>query len=392
MSVFLFLAGERRLRVAKKDCAAVLDLCLQDSFSLRFPHWEENGDLCFSCSLQTEKRLLRLCAERGLVVEVLASRGLPVHLRRLLTRPGVLVGGLLALLLLVSSQRFLWDIRVRGNERMTTAEVLSELRDCGLFTGAYLPRLDVRALENRVLIASDRIAWISVNLSGTVAEVQVVEGVERPPKEDTSPANLIAATDGQIEQLLIYRGEAAVKIGQAVRRGELLVSGIYDSSLEGYRLTRAAGEVWARTERQIHIEIPLSYEEKCYEESECADIALNFFDFSVKIFKKAGNWEGSCDIIEREIGFASLGLSALPVHLLVTERVPYRVQTAVRSPEEASTLAFAQLEHELAALSREVELLEKRITVSVTDTAVLLDCTLRCIENIAVQAELEVNG
>ena len=38
MSVFLFLAGERRLRVAKKDCAAVLDLCLQDSFSLRFPH------------------------------------------------------------------------------------------------------------------------------------------------------------------------------------------------------------------------------------------------------------------------------------------------------------------------------------------------------------------
>jgi hypothetical protein len=80
------------------------------------------------------------------------------------------------------------------------------------------------------------------------------------------------------------------------------------------------------------------------------------------------------------------------MHLLVTESLPYRMQTAVRTPEEASALAFAQLEHELAALSREAELLEKRITVSVTDTAVLLDCTLRCIENIAVQAELEVDG
>ena len=392
LSIFLLLFGERRLRVERESCAAVLDLCLQDSLSLRFPQWEEDGGLCFSCSLRTAKRLLRLCHARGLAIEDLGSQGLPMLFLRLLGRPGALVGALLALALILLSQSFLWDIRVRGNERMTTAEVLSELRACGLFTGTYLPGLDVPALENRVLIASDGIAWISVNLSGTVAEVQVVEGIQRPPKEPTAPANLVASADGQIELLQVYRGQSVVKVGQAVRRGELLISGIYDSSLEGYRLTRAAGEVLARTERHIHVEIPLSYEQKLYAEGECREIVLNFFDFSLKIFKKAGNWEGSCDIIEREIGSASLGTSVLPVHLLVTESLPYRMQTAVRTPEEASALAFAQLEHELAALSREAELLEKRITVSVTDTAVLLDCTLRCIENIAVQAELEVDG
>ena len=89
-----------------------------------------------------------------------------------------------------------------------------------------------------------------------------------------------------------------VGIGQAVKKGELLVSGIYDSQTEGYRFTRAAGEVLARTERSFVAEIPFTQSVKQPKETKITEIRLNFFNFSLKIFKSTGNITDSCDIIE----------------------------------------------------------------------------------------------
>ena len=106
LSIFLFLFGERRLRVERESCAAVLDLCLQDSLSLRFPQWEEDGGLCFSCSLRTAKRLLRRCHARGLAIEALGSQGLPTLFYGFSADPGLLSECCWLLLLSFSRRAF----------------------------------------------------------------------------------------------------------------------------------------------------------------------------------------------------------------------------------------------------------------------------------------------
>ena len=222
-----------------------------------------------------------------------------------------------------------------------------------------------------------------------MAKVQVVERRQPPKDEPVGPANLIAATDGQIEWIELYRGDPVVGVGQGVRRGDLLVSGVYDSS-NGFRYTRAAGKVLARTEHSFCIEIPLSYEEKVYENEKTQEIFLNFFDFSIKIFKSTGNWDTSCDIIEEDNGVSLPGGRNLPVGWKVIRRLPYTVQTRTRTYEEASALAYEELSHRLASLGEEAELLDKRIAVTLAEDHVILECTVKCIENIAVQAELEI--
>ncbi|MBQ9132152.1 MAG: sporulation protein YqfD, partial [Clostridia bacterium] len=299
-------------------------------------------------------------------------------------------GSALALALVVLSQQFVWDIRVTGNVDMTRAQVLEELRNCGFSVGSYLPDVQASGLENRVLLSSDRIAWISVNLEGTVANVQIVERTAPPAEESHKPANLIAAADGQIELVELYRGNPVVKMGQAVRQGDLLVSGLYDSQTLGYRYTRAAGKVLARTERSYRVEIPLVYEEKVYQEAEYGEILLNFFDFSIKIYKSTGNWGASCDIIEKEKGFDLFFGSTLPLSLTVVEELPYTVQSATRTPEQAARLAYAELERELATLSASAQLLEKRMTATLTEDALILDCVVKCMEDIALQVEFEI--
>ncbi len=391
MNPVLFLFGSDVLFCTAEHRTAVLNFCLYESISYCDFQCDEEGNVTFRCSLRDSKRLRRRAERHGVPLARLSSRGIPALLIRYRKRAGLLLGSVFALVLVILAQRFVWDVRIVGNTSLTESEVLSELKECGFGVGTYIPSVRSAELENRLLIASDRIAWISLYLDGTVATVQIIEGVQAPEEPPIKqPANLIAAADGQIELVELYRGNVVVKIGQAVRKGDLLVSGVYGDENTPIRYTRAAGKVLARTEKKICIEIPLSYEQKVYGEAKCGEIVLNFFDFSLKIFKNTGNSISSYDIIETD-ATPSLPLRhPLPVELTVSQILPYTVRTATRTPEEASALAYAELERSLAQLSDETQLLQKRITVTVTDTAVVLECTLECIEDIAVQHEFEI--
>ncbi len=395
MTLSLFLLGGKKLRVEASARTEVMDLCLQNGYTYSDFCWYDDGSVGFSMPMADARRLMHVCREAGLSIKTVGAYGLPSLAWGLRRRAGLLLGGVLAILLIVLSERFVWDVEVVGNERLSEAEVREILRVCDFGVGSYIPSVRVRALENRVLISTDRIAWLSVYLDGTIARVQVIER-ETPPEEeapspDTSkPANLVAACDGQIEMVCLYRGEAVITVGQAVKKGELLVSGIYSSEHAGFRYTRAAGEVWARTEHTYTVEIPLSYREKVYGEEKMQGLTLNFFDFPLKIFKSTGKVDGECDIIEKNIGLNGAGRRDLPFFFTRTYARTYTWQTRTRTQEQALTLAYAELDKTLGTLSENAELLSKQVTTELTDTCVRLTCTVTCIENIAVQSEFEI--
>ena len=391
MNPILFITGSRTVWTDAQNSTALLNICLQNGVTYCDFFCAEDGSVRFRISALSAKRLLRLCAREGVDLRVVESGGIPLFLWRYRKRAGLILGILLSLPLLLLSERFVWDVRVTGNEVMSEAEVVEELRACGFGVGSYIPSVHAEQLENRVLIASDRISWIAIRLNGTVAEIQVIEHTPTPPEEDVKrPANLVAAADGQIELIELYRGNAMVSVGQAVRKGELLVSGLYESQTVGVRYTRAAGKVLARTEREFLVEIPLTYEQKCYEEEKYGTVTLKFFDFSLNFFKNSRNRGGICDIIKEEKTFCLPNGKKLPVSLLSEKVCHYTLQTVTRTPEEALALAYDELELQIAVFSDGAELLSKQISTTLTETSLILHCTVTCIEDIAVQQEFEI--
>ena len=351
----------------------------------------ENGNVQLTLSLLCAKKVIAKGREIGLSLRSVRKGGIPRLIYLYRKRAGLFLGALIALFLLVLSERYVWDIRISGNETMTYEDVVAELETCGFGIGSYIPDLQSEVLENRVLLASDRISWISVYMDGTVAKIQIIEHTTPPPREDFSrPANLIARTDGQIETIQLFRGNCVVKMGQAVKKGELLVSGLYDSNTQGIRYTRAAGQVFARTERVIEVEIPLSYREKEYLEPKYMEIDLFFFGKSINFFKSTGKNTGSCDIIRGNKVFDVFGMSRIPVGLTFTMASPYREIDRERTPEEALEVAYAELDKKIAELSNGAQLIRKEIQTDLTDSSVRLVCTVTCIEDIALQAEFDV--
>ena len=390
VNLFYTVFGYRRLYANSQNCLALLNLCMERGFSYSDFRSEEDGGVSFICSNWTAKQIQKLCVSRGICIAESTVGGLPHFLWRYRRRMGMIIGLSVGTFLLWLSGQFVWDVRIEGNETLTATEIRQCLKDCGFGVGSYIRNFNGNELENRVLIASDQISWISVYMDGTVAVVQIKENELPPAATSTRPANLVAAYDGQIELLELYRGDSVVKIGSAVRKGDLLVSGVYDSNTVGYRYTRAAGRVLARVEEEIRIEIPLCYEKKVYLENKMGKISLDFFDFSIKILKNSGNYDAPCDIIKDRKTIDLLGLSRLPIGWTKETVCPYRMETATRSEEEARALAEAELEMALARLAEEAELLDRIVTVTVTESACVIECRVSCIRDIAVQVEFDV--
>lgn len=387
-----FLLGYRRLRVPRESAGELMNLCHSHGFVYR--DFSFSGEEAFfTCTPWTAHRLSEACHAREIAIEEEPVRGGTGLLRRYRRRFGIWVGLVLFAAIVFASGQFVWDVRVEGNVYVEDAEVQEALREQGLYVGCLWRRLDIDALENRVLLYSDEISWISVNLIGTVANVELreVEPISPEPPEYAA-ADLVAARGGVIEWFEDIRGNVAVEIGEAVGEGDLLVGGLYGREGSPARYTCARGKVFARTEHLFSVEIPLQYEKKTYTERVSVEKYLIFFEKEVKFFSNCGNLPPSCDTINTVEYFQTHGGTRLPFGVRTVRHYEYEQCVGERGEEAALNLAYDALNASIASQTSEAMLVGKKIETAWSDTALMLRCRLECIEDIASPREIKIEG
>ncbi len=385
---FLFFTGYHILRMLRSDAGEVMELCRCQGLVYRNVSFCEEH-VCILCSPRTLLRLLPLLKDRNIAVTVSELKGLWGLLYRYRRRYGIFLGMLLFAATVFLSGRVVWSIRVEGNERVSDREVIEQLRVCGLSVGSELSELNTAAVEHRMIILSDDISWISVNMMGTVAQVEVRESEPIPEQTRWDAAELVAARGGTVEALEDIRGNLLVKIGDDVAEGDVLVSGMYESENGERRYALAGGKVLARTERDFSVEIPLKYEKKAYTGEVKTEKYLIFFEKEVKFFGNTGNCTDSCDTINT-VEYVQLTESvSLPFGIRTVRYFVYETAEAEYSRERAAELASYRLQCEMEQLPEEAILVRKQITVESTSDTYILRCRAQYVENIAVAREIK---
>lgn len=389
MSLPAFFHGRVTLLCREDDLAALLTLMMRH----RLPHsgltLTGDGTAHLAVSYAVSARILYLAHRHGIAVEAVKRRGIVEAIRFGLSRPGLPIGIVLAVLLTLFASGRLWEIRVTGNSTLSESAVIRELNAAGLSVGDPVKGLDVDSIENRLLKDSERISWITVNLIGTVAEVQIREKLMPDRGDpDKSPANLVACCDGVIVGCEIERGNLLVKKGMAVRKGELLVSGIYDSAAAGLRFTRAAGVIYAETSHTFEISVPFRHEVLIEDGAPETGYTLCFFgkEFALKAAPAASD---SAGVAER-IAYLSVFGHELPIAVRCETVQGYRTEEAYYTPERAMEIAYYRLSREIAAIPGMQGLLSKSITSEMTEDGYVLSCRITCIENIAKTKNIDI--
>ena len=390
MRLYDLLFGYVDVSVPQAEQAAFFELCRAEGITpKRTKREEKSGNIRCRFHPLAARRLGFAAKERGLSFFCRGKGGLPFLLRGLLRRPVLLLGVVLAIALLVVGHLVVWEIEITGNETLTEAEVEAVLLEAGLARGAFLPRLDGDEIALRVRQSDRRFAYVSVNFRGTVATVQIVEAAPDPQPPARTPANLVARRDGVVTLPLIFEGECLVSAGEAVRAGQILASGVIDTESHGIRITRAAGQVLARTEEIFVVNMPFEYQEKSYTGRVFHEFELLFFSLGGKVFKTTGNLPATCDIIKNEQKYFA-GAHALPIASVHTAFREYTWVTSRRTATVALELAGGALSAQLADACTARTLLSKTVETVVDANGVTLICTAVFEEDIAAVSEFSI--
>ena len=379
-----FLLGHSTLSVDEKSSHSLINACIKCGISYEKAKIAD-GRLFLKVSLFSAKRLKGILGETGTEFEE-KSGGLPIFLLKYKSRYGIAAGALIFFLINFFAPMFVWDIRVSGNSTMTEAQVRDELSAVGFDLGYRIGKDDVDRITNAVLLSSDKIAWMAINMNGSVAYFKIREKVGEIKEFETDAhaySNVVASREGVIERVEVLRGKSAVKEGQSVTAGDLLISGIIESTHGEVRLENAIGKVYATTSRNFSVKIPLKYGKKILSDAVCTERTLKFFSDKINIFKKDGKTDENCVKIKEESSFSFFGLPSLPIGIISERERQYKTISAVRSYEEASELAFFELRSLIESELADAELLQKTIKTEMTDDEFIISCHIICLENIA---------
>lgn len=393
MRLLLFLLGYCRVAVSLADATAFFELCRMLGITPKAPRRDEKQGVFFCNLTRREQRTLSPAAKaRGVALRTVREGGAPLWLSALLHRPCLVVGILLALSVVVLSRFFVWEVQLDGNATVTDAELREELRQVGVAAGTPLFRLDGQAAAVALRDGDSRIAYAAITVRGTVVKVQIRESEPEPPSKNVTPANLVARCDGVVTIPLVFEGECLVKAGEVVRAGQILASGIKESENNGIRLTRAAGQVLAKTTKTYRVSVPLAYEAKSYTGRTRGELSLLFFGFSGKVFKSTGNLSGKYDIINKTVMLSAGDARELSFGYRLSLWQEYESVPATRTASEALTLGYAELNAQLAADAATRTPLSRTVSVTGEGGSITLICTVTYEEDIAAVAEFSVLG
>lgn len=230
----------------------LLELALAEGAILQSVERPDRRHFVIATDCSGAAKLRALCERYHIGCETLAARGLHPLLRRAAHRWTLLVGLLLGAgcLWLCLSRIWIIDLKIRADAPQPglAAELREALFEAGLSPGAPSRGLDPEALSFALAARVRGCAYVGARLEGIRLVIEAVPEEEAPELFRLDEArDLVAMRDGVIVSVNVKSGQAAVKPGDSVRRGQVLIRGEERVSKEETRGVQAAGEVIART-------------------------------------------------------------------------------------------------------------------------------------------------
>ncbi|MGM9637238.1 MAG: sporulation protein YqfD [Eubacteriales bacterium] len=377
--IFAFLFGYNLIKLPKS--AAIATALIKKEIPLGQMRIEGDTILIDVISLSCRSVLKKLSA-MGIEPISVSLHGLPHLLSAYKKRAGILIGIPLFIGILWISSLFVWEVHVVGNEQVDDETILSGLSDLGFSVGSYIPGVDVKTLCNEYLINSDEIAWISVNIIGTRAEVQVRDVLPAGQSEEPTPSNLVAVRDGLIERIELSSGQSVVGTGESVRAGQVLVTGYYQGKNEAvYRLEPSIAKVYARTTRSFSVQVPLTGESERETGQECICQSFLFFGNTVGISDRGSPYEKYTEEFRTDL--LTLFGRVLPIgttsHIYrECARLPFKLTEA-----EAAAIAQEKMASLVAQELADGEILSISASESCDGITYTIEWMVYCIEDIA---------
>lgn len=197
------------------------------------------------------RKLCVLLEKRGEELRVLHRKGFFWTLIGLRRRPVLVLGMLFLLALSLWLPSRVLFVQVQGNTNTDARLIAETAAKCGITFCASRREVRSEKMKNALLEAMPQLSWAGVNTYGCTAVISVRERAdEQVETERSKVSSIVAMRDGIIREFTVLQGNGLCVVGQAVKEGQVLISGYTDCGIS-IQATNAKGEVFAETSREI---------------------------------------------------------------------------------------------------------------------------------------------
>lgn len=245
-----------RFQVSGLNLERFLNLMKQQEIPLLSVRRQDARTLVCQCYSADLAAISALAGEKGWKMEATGPLGLSAVMHRLKNRPGLLIGAVLMLVLMLTLSRFVWrvDVQKAGPYQ---ADIVSFLNESGYHAGIRRTSVDAKALESALTLRYPQIAWFHAYVTNMTLVVEVSQGVPMPEMAGTESGDIVASRGGIIHSIRVFAGTAAVKTGDVVKKGDVLIRGAERARDEQLTGVHAQGVVTARCWDQFSASVPL---------------------------------------------------------------------------------------------------------------------------------------
>lgn len=348
----------------------------------------EKGKVTAQVSVEDYKALCAVRKKAMVRLRIIKKAGLPFTLYKNRKRKGLIVGAVLFMVIINVLSMFIWNINIIGNDSVSEYEMQSCLKDNGVYVGAFKGNINVSSAERNFSLQLGKVGWMSVNILGSTATVQLSESYDIPEITDqTTPCNLKATKTGQVLKMDIREGENYASVGDGVAKGQLLVSGIVKIGETGKsRFVHSEGEVYAGVRSSESLSLPVNREFKSPIQLRQRQL-LDFMGIDIPM-------DLACveDVYYRRYTIESICMNEvdMPISIITEKSFGLQPCSVSYTEEQAENIANVRFALNDIFTKWDCEISEKNITYTKNENSYIFTADYYCIENIAEEVPIEI--
>lgn len=266
-----FLKGSVDLTCSGSEITPFLNHVIQKKIQLENIYWESQQQIRLTVQLASFFQLTKLIRKYGLKMRIQRKTGLPFWMYQIRLKKFFYAGIVLFVLALFAMSSFVWQVDIKGTDRVPENVVRTILKQEGIYLGQVKYRLpEQETLKQRLLARIPDIVWIGLEIEGTRVIVTVVEKKQIEKLQEklsaVGPVDLIAKKEALITDMQIEQGNPRVGIHDVVAKNDILVSGIYGDAEtpEMGKVVGAKGKVLGEVWYEAEVQVPVIQQRKVF--------------------------------------------------------------------------------------------------------------------------------
>ena len=371
------------LEISGEQIERFLNMCSYHKIKLFDIHGKEQS--CFVKIYADDFFCLKdICRKTHVKIKIIHKKGLYFSILKYTKKQVFFITAFLSLLVLCIASRFLWGIKIEGNQTITNDLITDYLQEHGIHYGMPLSQIPINELKTNIRETYNEIKWVSIYLKGTNLHISIKESDTVKPDSNISfsYSDMIAPENGIVDSIIVRQGTPMVKTGDEVTKGDVLISGKVDIIADDYTikdtyLCNADGDVYLIYDYPIQEQFSLEYLAKEYTGNEILRNNLYFNNQIIPIPYPPISYI-KYDSLTENIDYPLNNILSIPISIKQTTYREYQVIRKKYTSTEAEKLLNKKLDKIFLSLEEKgVQIIEKNVKISTNSAYVSATGTLK---------------